>query len=127
MPTFRDALLKALTGSSEQQLHDESAMGRSPIALLPDARNLDKATHALASKRIARRFGSLPAQALGGAKELAQGAGSVLAGGSFFGPNAYDAADIEANFAGIDAAQREDEAARSRRARLEAMFPPPSA
>ena len=123
MPTFRDAVLKVLTGSTEQDLHDQAALGKSPIALARDAGNLDKATHALASQRIARRFGSLPAQALGGAKELTQGVGSVLGGGSFFGPDAYDPADIEANFAGIDAAQREDEAARSRRARLEAMFP----
>ena len=125
MPTFRDAVLKVLTGSTEQDLHDQAALGKSPITLTRDAGNLDKATHALASKRIARRFGSLPAQALGGAKELTQGVGSVLTGGSFFGPDAYDAADIEANFVGIDAAQREeDEATRSRRARLEAMFPP---
>lgn len=102
MPGFRDGLLQLLAGSSQQELQDQASLGRGPIQVEPGGGNLDKAVHALASQGITERLGPLVAQALGGGKELAQGVGSVVRGGPFFGPQAYDPEDIEANFAGID-------------------------
>ncbi|HLA82471.1 MAG TPA: hypothetical protein VJP78_12765 [Thermoleophilia bacterium] len=102
--SMRDMLLQALTGSTEAQLHDTSAMGGSVLPVGPGGEDIYKATHALASQRISERFHPLMAEALGGAKELAQGGLSALRGGKFFGREAYDPADIEANYAGIRAA-----------------------
>ena len=110
MPTLRDLILEGLTGSTQQELQDSAALGEAPIRVGPAGEDLDKAVHALASSAISRRYSPLLAQAIGGAKELGQGALSVATGGPFFGESAYDPEDIEANFVGI---RREEEANRA--------------
>jgi hypothetical protein len=98
---LRDILLLGLTGSTQQELQDQAALGRAPINVGPEGENLDKAIHALASQAIAERFGPTTASAIGGGKELLQGVYSATRGRGFFGPHAYDPEDIEANYVGI--------------------------
>lgn len=102
---LRDLLLQAMTGSSQQELQDQAAMGKSPIRVGPEGEDLDKAVHALASQAIAERYGPAVAEVIGGGKELLQGTASAVQGKGFFGPTAYDPQDIEANYVGINQAE----------------------
>ena len=101
---FRDILLKAVTGSDEQTMLDDATFGRSAVKVAPDGSNIDKGLHAVASQKTAERWGPMIAEILGNSKELGQGALSAVQGKGFFGKNAYDPEDIEANMAGIRAA-----------------------
>lgn len=102
-----DFLMQLLTGSTQQSLQDQAALGRSPIALDPEASNLDKAVHALATQRITERIGGLPALGLGFGREVGQGLGQMAQGQPFVGPHGYDPADMKANLVGFHAADSE--------------------
>jgi len=104
---IRDALLKIATGKTQQELQDNSAMGKSPIKVNKDASNLDKSVHALATKNATKRWGRTAALTLGYAKEGLQGLGQLAQRKSFKGVYGYDKDDIAANKVGADAAERE--------------------
>jgi len=88
-------------GSRTKDLQDESKSlaGQGVVDDLPSFGG-DKALHAMATERLAKNIGLVPALSIGGIKELLTGAGNVLGGGKFFDPSGFDVRDIEANLRG---------------------------
>jgi hypothetical protein len=100
-----DMMLKLLTGRTQQGLQDAASLGKSPVPVAPDASNLDKSVHALATQQMSNRIGGAPALGLGFGREVAQGLGQLVQGQPFFGKSGYDPQDMQANLVGFHASQ----------------------
>jgi hypothetical protein len=110
MPKFLDGLRELLgaphdlavyaaTGSRPAELYEQAALGKS--AMPYDPARPDRAVHALAAEKMARRFGPEVASFAGAAKEGMQGLGQIVKGAPFSGVNGFDQEDIIANERGI--------------------------
>ena len=93
-----------LTGSNIEELTREA--GESPFARLETGSS--EPAHALASQRIAERFGVPISQAVGLANELLTGGAALAAGEDFFSPTGFDIKDLAVNQLGIGEALRTD-------------------
>lgn len=95
-----------LTGSTTGELYQDTAMGKAAVPW--NSERPDLGVHALASERMADRFGTTLANAAGYTKEAVQGAANMLRGGNFFDERGFSMSDIGANQAGLNKHEQEN-------------------